>query len=165
MLQIPQQKSGLLWGHADCSGTASFEFFIGNTSIGTYNATNGCVCNTSPLVVSINTPEILALIGPTGCQLITVKVNDPSFGLYLAYARAEIDRTESGTDALCIVDFVSGGNCGDRDLCDGYGGPVGESYYTNNLPDTDGDGDPDCTDPDIDGDGVANASDNCPMLS
>ena len=155
-------------GHADCnpiygSPPATFEFFVGATSLGVYNSTNGCQCNATPLVVTTNDPTLLALIGPVGCPPVNGHLEDPSHGLALGYARVEIDRTESGTETICAVDFLyGGGSCADRDVCNGYGWP-GTSDYS--LPDTDGDGDPDCSDPDIDGDGVLNGTDNCPNNS
>ena len=104
-------------GHADCSGVASFEFSINGTPVGTgaYPSTNGCVCNITPLIVSLNDAETLNLIGPVGCTLIHVDVNSARIG----YIRVEIDRTESGTESYCLWD-PTGGGCADRDLCDGY---------------------------------------------
>ena len=150
-------------GHADCGGSATYEFFIGNTSIGVYSSTNGCYCNNTPLVVAINDPAILNLIGPVGCTLVSTQVQDPAFSLALGYVRAEIDRSESGTETICLADFYGGGSCADRNLCDGY--TWGTATYTADLPDMDGDGDPDCTDSDIDGDGVLNGNDNCPRVT
>jgi len=147
-------------GHADCTGaTASFEFFINGTSVGTFSPTQCCCCNTGPLVVTLNDPGSLALVGPEGCTLFDMDLNDPSYNLALAYVRAEIDRS-AGTETYCLVDYLPGGACTDRDLCTAYDWP-GTSTYTGDLPDTDGDGDPDCSDPDDDDDGVPDGSDNC----
>ena len=151
-------------GHADCSGgVARIEFFINGTSVGAgaYSFTQGCACNTSPLVVTLNDSTTLGLVGPAGCTLIGVQITG---SIYVGYIRAEIDREASSTETYCLVDYAAGGSCGDRDLCNGYQ-IVEYVSYTNDLPDTDGDGDPDCTDPDDDNDGVADASDNCPLTA
>ncbi|MCX5639070.1 MAG: thrombospondin type 3 repeat-containing protein, partial [Planctomycetota bacterium] len=168
MIATPQAQAAdvptgirFIVGHADCSGVGTFEFFVSGASVGVYSSTQGCYCNSNPLVVTLNDQATLSLIGPVGCTFVGMTLTDPSYNLALGYARVEIDRTESGTEVFCLVDNISGGTCGDRDLCDGIGWP-GTSSYSNDLPDTDGDGDPDCTDPDIDGDGVANGVDNCP---
>jgi hypothetical protein len=149
-------------GHADCSdGAATFEFFVSGTSVGSYGSTQGCACGTNPLVVTLSDATTLSLIGPVGCTLVSMTLSHTA--LYLGYARVEIDRTESGIETFCLADHA-GGNCEDRDLCDGYDSS-GILSYENELPDTDGDGDPDCTDPDIDGDGILNEDDNCPMTA
>jgi len=137
-------------GHADCGGSASFEFFIGNTTAGIYSSTNGCSCNTTPLVVAITEPEILNLIGPPGCTPVSIQVEANQ--LALGYARVEIDRTQSGTETKCLVDFSDVGSCEDRDICDGLEYPIICSTYTSDIPDTDGEG-------------IANACDNCPDVA
>lgn len=147
-------------GHADCSGGATFEFFVGTASLGVFPASSGCECNVSPLVVGSTDPAVLA--AAAACETVSMHVYDPSdyCELYLGYARAEIDRTESGTEVICLVDYAGGG-CADRDLCDGYNWPCTGTFATA-PPDLDGDGIPDGCDPDRDGDGVANDVDNCP---
>jgi pectate lyase len=125
--------------HADCSsGTSStFEFFVSGASVGVYSSTQDCSCNSDPLVVTLNDPPTLSLIGPVGCTLVSMTLTDPAQGLALGYVRVEIDRTESGTETFCLVDYKTGGNCGNRDLCDGYQLP-GTSSYSNlaNCPDS-----------------------------
>lgn len=146
-------------GHANC-WAGSFSFSINGSSVGTppYAPTQGCTCGTNPLVVSLSDPATLSLIGPAGCTYITV---DFVGTIYLGYIRAEIDRDDGPTEIICLFDNISGGGGADRDLCNGYQ-QVGTSSFTNALPDTDGDGDPDCSDPDDDGDGVLDGADNCP---
>ncbi|MBN1788380.1 MAG: carbohydrate-binding protein [Sedimentisphaerales bacterium] len=125
-------------GHADCGGIATFEFFVNDVSVGVYPSTQGCVCNTDPLVVTVNDPNILNLIEQVGCTPISMTLTDPSGGnVALGYVRAEIDRTESGTETFCLIDFMTGGSCEDRDVCEGYG-YLGTSSYSNtlNCPDT-----------------------------
>jgi len=149
--------------HADCSnGNASFEFFIAEISVGVYGPSAECNCNSEPLVVSLNDPAILALVGPEKCTNFAMNLYDPDHELALGFVRVEIDRA-TGTEAFCLVDYANR-NCEDRDLCNGYEWP-GNATFINSLPDTDGDGNPDCTDGDIDGDGVLNADDNCPYDS
>jgi len=154
-------------GHANCSmGTPTFEFLVEGTPAGIFNSTNGCGCNSIPLVVHVNDQNLLTLLGPKGCAGVGMKLIDQNSGLALGYVRVEIDRTESGTEMVCLVDFLGGGSCADRDLCYGRGYKYpGTSTYTNSLLDKDGDGIPDCRDPDIDGDGVLNANDNCPYVA
>jgi len=166
MIATPQAQAAddpteirFIVGHANC-WAGSFSFSINGSSVGTppYAPTQGCTCGTNPLVVSLSDSATLSLIGPAGCTSITV---DFVGTIYLGYIRAEIDRNESGTEVFCLVDYGPGGSCADRDLCNGYQ-QVSTSSFTNGLPDTDGDGDPDCTDPDDDGDGALDGADNCP---
>ncbi|MFA5293242.1 MAG: hypothetical protein WC496_09435 [Phycisphaerae bacterium] len=116
--------------HADCGGTGTFEFFVSEASVGVYPSTQDCYCNSSPLVVTLNDPVTLSLIGPVDCTSISMTLDDPNFGLALGYVRVEIDRTESGTETFCLVDYTTGGTCVDRDLCYGYDFP-GASSYSN----------------------------------
>ena len=90
-------------GHIDCSGgSASFEFFVDGTSVGTFSPTQGCVCGQSPLVVTLNDSATLSAVGPVGCTIVAICVT--GFNLSLAYARAEIDRPDTGTEVLCVLD-------------------------------------------------------------
>jgi len=120
--------------HADCSQgmSSTFEFFVSGTSVGLYSSTQGCECNINPLVVTLNDSATLSLIKPIGCTPVGMTLNDPTFELALGYVRVEIDRAESGTEIFCLVDYLPGGNCEDRDLCDGVEFP-GTSSYSNIL--------------------------------
>ena len=120
--------------HADCSSgmSSTFEFFVSGVSVGVYSSTQSCVCNNSPLVVTLNDPATLSLIGRVGCTPVSMTLNDPTSNLALGYVRVEIDRTESGTETFCLVDYATGGTCGDRNLCDGLQWP-GTSSYSNIL--------------------------------
>ena len=151
-------------GHADCGGSATIEFKINGTSLvaGAYDLPQGCYCNTSPLVVTLNDATTLDLLESRGCNLIGATVNSGG-NLALGYIRAEIDWSDSGTETICVFDFIATGGAADRDVCNGYAYPPAPDY-TNELPDIDDDGIPDCSDPDIDGDGVPNAVDNCPII-
>lgn len=148
-------------GHADCSGGGvAFEFFVNGTSVGVYSPSQSCTCNTDPLVVVLNDAETLNLIGALGCTNLELFLDDPGYSLAFGYARAEIDRPLSGTETYCIYNASGSSGCEDRELCNAYDMP-GTSSYENDVPDSDGDGIPDCTDPDIDGDGIENEIDNC----
>jgi hypothetical protein len=116
--------------HADCGGTGKFEFFVSGISVGVYSSTQGCVCNSNPLVVTLNDPFTLSLIEQVSCTPVSMTLTDPDWGLALGYVRVEIDRTESGTETFCLVDYLTGGTCGDRNLCNGYNFP-GTSSYSN----------------------------------
>ena len=124
--------------HADCSSgmSSTFEFFVSGTSVGVYSSTQGCECNNNPLVVTLNDPATLSLLNRVGCTPVSMTLNDPTFELALGFVRVEIDRTESGTEIFCLVDYLNGGNCGSRDLCDAAEFP-GTSAYSNvlNCPD------------------------------
>jgi PKD repeat protein len=148
-------------GHANCGGPATFQFFINGTAVtGPTAATVGCTCNTTPLVVVVNDPVSLALIGPIGCTGMRMDLVADS--LAVGYVRADITRSMSGVETYCFGNFGGPPGCADRELCDGFTF-VATSSYTGNLTDTDGDGNPNCTDPDDDGDTVLDAADNCPL--
>jgi len=146
-------------GHADCDGMGTFEFFVSGASAGVYSSTQGCYCNSDPLVVTINDAGLLSLIGPPGCSDVAVQLNNP---VYLGYIRVEITRSETGTESLCLVDYA-GSVCADRDLCNGNSW-LGSTLFTSQV-DTDGDGMKDCSDPDDDNDGVLDENDNCPLAA
>ena len=148
--------------HTCGDDNVSFEFLIEGTSVGTYAPSTGCQCDDTPLVVIVTDPAMLALVGPESCTTMGMNLTDPGSELAVGFARAEIDRS-TGMETLCLVDYANE-NCEDRDVCDGLEYP-GTGTFTNSLPDTDGDGQPDCGDGDIDGDGVMNADDNCPYDS
>jgi hypothetical protein len=118
--------------HADCSSgmSSTFEFFVNGVSVGVYSSTKDCICNSDPLVVILNDPGTLSLIRRVGCTPVSMTLNDPNLELALGYVRVEIDRSESGTEIFCLVDYLNGGNCGNRDLCDGFAWP-GTSSYSN----------------------------------
>ena len=147
--------------HADCSeGIARFEFFVDGSFLGEYAPTNGCYCNETPLVATINDPETLSDVGAVGCSDVAFNMIDVDEELYLGFARVEIDRTESGTESVCFIDMAEG-DCADRNLCDAANH---QSQWTFWMPDEDEDGLLDCEDPDIDNDGVLNEDDNCPFI-
>jgi hypothetical protein len=143
-------------GHADCKRSidpqATFELFVDGTSLGVFPSSNGCTCNATPLVVTTTDPAILALVGPVGCLRVGLHLEDPKIQLALAYVRVEIDRTESGTEEVCLFDYAAV-SCADRNICAGLSASPGFAFpgtsdYSYSPPDTDGDGDPDCSDPD-----------------
>jgi hypothetical protein len=152
----------LIVNHADCGdGSANFELIAGELSAGTYSPTVGCVCNSTPLDVTITDSSILSELDQAGCSNVSVAVNDSMKSLAIGFIRVEISRTESGKETICLVDY-SGGSCGDRDLCDGYDYPGTATFGQSDI---DGDGLIDNCDTDIDGDGVLNEADNCPSAS
>ena len=160
----------LIVGHTDCSSIGGFppppvDFSLNGTFLGSFaptDATCSCFPVPSPLVVALSDATSLGAVGPEGCNDADVFVDDPFFLFAVAYVRVEIDRP-SGTEILCVEDFLPGGTCADRaDLCAGFDFAGPARTFTNVLPDQDGDGVPDCSDPDVDGDGVPNTSDNCP---
>ncbi|MEW6380441.1 MAG: PKD domain-containing protein [bacterium] len=124
-------------GHADGNlggDSAAFEFFIGSTSCGVYPSTNPFECNTTPLLVTINDPGLLDLLESS--TSISMQVDDPWYGLALSYARVEIDRSRSGTQSICLVDFgfQEDGSCADRDFCDGFSWPGTSTYTAEVVP-------------------------------
>jgi pectate lyase/YHS domain-containing protein len=123
--------------HADCGGMGTFEFFVSGIPVGVYSSTQTCYCNSSPLVVTLNDPNTLSLIGQYGCTSVSMTLNDPAGqSVALGYVRVEIDRSESGTETFCLVDYATSGTCEDRNLCYGYQFP-GSITYSNivNCPD------------------------------
>src|SRR5262249_44356170 len=98
--------------------------------------------------------------GPKGCLQFAATLPAQE---YIAWVNITVNRQNSGADTMCL--FASSGNtCGNNYLCSGYQFFSVDTTFTNALPDTNGNGIPDCSDPDIDGDGVANANDNCPTV-
>ena len=116
-----------------------------------------CTCSPSaPKSVTTTDPAVLALFAPSACT--TVEMSWDSL-LLAGWARAEVTRP-SGVEVFKIMDKT--GNYGNQ-VC--YAWEDGNSVsYTSTLPDSDGDGAPNCTDLDLDGDGVDNTVDNCPRL-
>ncbi|MBI4473545.1 MAG: PKD domain-containing protein [Acidobacteria bacterium] len=146
---------------------------VNGTVVGTFSQPdNDCTCSPPLRSVTLNDAATLAAIGAPSCT--SVEVSHSSGGSYVAVIAAEIDRTVSGTEHVCLADFLNfvpmGGSCGTspaeygRYLCNGYQWDS-SATYSNGLADTDGDGTPNCSDPDIDNDGVLNASDNCPAVA
>jgi len=150
----------------DCAGgAATFEFFIGGSFAGVHPSIGDCTCDADPFNVTITDADLLDLVGPVGCANVRVEVNNYD-SLHVAFVRVEIDRTESGTETICLFDFLNynteDGTCEDRNLCDGHA-------YGDEIPssmgafDTDGDGQIDACDADDDNDGVVDEEDNCPL--
>lgn len=147
-------------GNTTCGAVPTFEFFINDLKVGEKTSTTAsCSCNAMSDVLALGDIDTLSLIGPVGCT--SVRVDVPA-DAYISYIRVEIDRTESGTETMCLVDYKPVEDCTDRTLCEGYDLQGSPASFTNDLADSDGDGDPDCTDPDIEGDGIDNEVDNCP---
>ena len=120
--------------HAECGSGTTFDFSINGTGVGSFGHSVGCTCNDTPLVVTLTNPADLALAGGIGCSGVAMDLIDPVGGLFLAIIRAEIDRSLSGTETVCLFDSVSGGGCADRDICPGPLVQPGTSSYAAPTP-------------------------------
>jgi hypothetical protein len=141
-----------------CDAGRTVTLTINGAAAGSYtDPANDCTCGPTIRSKTITDPAILALVGAPGCTSVSATVSAPG---YIAWISTEIDRG-SDAESSCLFAF-SGNSCGNSYLCAGYTYLNSATTYTNQLPDSNGNGVPDCTDPDIDGDGILNAADNCP---
>ncbi|MBW2689970.1 MAG: thrombospondin type 3 repeat-containing protein [Deltaproteobacteria bacterium] len=142
-----------------CDG-GDFNLIIDGNTVGSLDGGNDCTCAPPLRTLTTTDPATLALVGVRGC--VQPGVSQTGSNL-IAWIRAEITRSESGTETVCIFDY-NGGDCTVENMCTaGYTRFNGQTF-TGALADTDGDLLPDCTDPDVDNDGLANALDNCPFV-
>ncbi len=144
----------------DCNGAGSIDFYISGTLIHTINTGYDCTCTPALKNVVFTDAATLALVGEAGCTGVVVDVKSE----YISYIRAEIDRTESGTEVMCLTDNRGQGCASGSDLCAGYEGNV-TAVFASGGGDADGDGIADNCDPDDDNDGVLDGNDNCPLAA
>ncbi|TPW12517.1 MAG: hypothetical protein FD127_2593 [Acidimicrobiaceae bacterium] len=144
-----------------CGSGSNFGLKVGGTTVGSVSGGADCICAAPLRTFTTTDPSVLALVGAPFCSTYSVELT--SGATYVSWARAEITRTNSGVETVCIVDEF-GGNCTQPDFCAAdYQYRTAGFSYTSVLSNIDGDGTPDCTDPDIDGDGLLNGADNCPV--
>jgi len=124
-------------------------------------ATGDCTCDPTPRTVTTTDPSVLDQLDAPLCVDVGMYVNGSG---YLAWARIDITRSESGVERVCAFDLY-GGNCDVANLCNAGYDYYGNNTFTASLPDLDSDGFADCNDPDQDGDGFADVADNCPRVA
>ena len=144
-------------------GGGNFVLKVGNTTVATLNGGNDCTCGPPLRTFTTTDPAVLAQVGAagSGCTAAAVTLAGSA---YVAWVRADISRSTSGVERLCLQD-TNGGNCDVNDLCSAGYAQFSGSTFSAGPADTDADGLNDCVDPDIDGDGLANAADNCPSVA
>ncbi len=166
--------------HADCSGGASgFSLFMNGTFLATVPSSQGCVCNSSPLVVTFTDAATLSLFDPTMCNSFRVDVADKgSHDVVLGFIDVTVS-TSTTSASECLFDGFAGNSnptCASRNLCANFSFDV--STVSSDDPDADGvpSGigtgcdicpyvpNPDQNPTDTDGDGIPDACDNCPAI-
>jgi hypothetical protein len=166
--------------HADCGGAGAhaFDLYLNDVRLATVPSSQGCVCNTEPLVVTFTDAAALALFDGASCNAFRVDAGSGSGNLVLAFVRVTVS-TAGAPATTCLFDGFpenTSPTCTDRDTCaspyasvvasvggsdpdgDGIGGGVGEGC--DNCPNA---SNPDQAD--SDGDGVGDACDNCPAAA
>ena len=158
-----------------CGSGVTFAFYANGHLLGT-GSESPCACTSDPsLVRTFTDATSLSYLNPptdpnacTVGQANTFTVTMTSGSGYISVMEAQVTYSSSAPSNACIAD-ISGGGCGSLYTCNNYqytsaGGSFSGQSPALGLPDTDGNGIPDCSDPDIDGDGIPNASDNCPSV-
>ncbi len=173
-----QTPTAVTWTvlHADCcgAGTSDFTFFIDGDAHGSAESTQGCVCNSTPLVAEFTDAGTLDLLGPPGTDSFTMTITAP-FCLSLGFVRVRVDYSDDDPVEICLFDGSRGNpapTCADRDLCVSpfYDSGIGCVPFES---DCDGFSDPLDNCPfafnpgqeNADADGLGDACDNCPSVS
>jgi hypothetical protein len=146
-------------------GGATFDLSAGGAELGTLSPPYECSCtpNMANHTLTITDPATLAQINDAGPGCASVSVQQTGI-TYFNWARAEITRSDSGTEVLCLSDHA-GGDCTNNNFCSSSYIHRGSTLISSTLSDLDGDGiGDDCGDLDIDGDGIDNTVDNCPTM-
>src|SRR5688572_6815875 len=162
-VDTPTQVRFSILSTCNNGGAPQWNGFVGGVAAGSVNPTTDCSCAASLKTITSTDPAVLAAVGAPACTELSISLTGGS--TYLAWARAEITRSETGVETTCLFD-QNGGSCNVSDLCNaGYENKVPGFAAGNNLPNSDGDAQPNCSDPDIDGDGVDNGADLCPLVA
>ncbi|XYI02416.1 thrombospondin type 3 repeat-containing protein [Sorangium sp. So ce1128] len=127
-------------GHADCStGSAnSFALYMNGMLVDTVPSTNDCVCNSTPLQVTITDPALLELYSSASCNSFQVEATGDGGSVAWGYARVDV-ASDEGAASACLFDGSPSNPspaCADRDLCDRYW--FGVSSVGDGDPDADG---------------------------
>ncbi len=153
----------LISANADCAGAGvnSFEVTIdGQTFTPPVPTVQGCTCGATPVDATFTDPTELAALatGAASCgRAVSISASPNPSNIFIGSLGVEIT-SPSGVERITIFGDLDNPEACQTDATYRGVGP----WEVSSVLDTDGDGDPDCTDPDIDGDGIANAADNCP---
>ena len=104
--------------HADCGGSppAQFDFFLNDVLVASAPSSQDCICNTSPLQVTLTDAPTLALFDTASCNRVRVGVTG-AFNVALAQVYVEVS---PGTTSACLFDGFPNNTapeCNARDLC------------------------------------------------
>jgi hypothetical protein len=113
--------------HTTCN-PGNFDFYINGTRVHSMAPSQGCACTTTPDVVELTDPKVLALIH--GCQdSFSLDPGLGGAGVALASFRVDVTYASSPPESVCIFDACNQG-CAPRDVCGGYdffvGAPTGK---------------------------------------
>jgi VCBS repeat-containing protein len=128
-------------------------FSVNGSPVATLDPRGDCTCGpAAPKSVTVTDPAVLALFNDLSCVAVSMTWNNQ---LLIGWARAVVTGP-GGTQTITLVDKTGGFF---NQVC--YAWETGLTYG-NSLPDADGDGMPNCSDPDSDNDGILDGADNCP---